>query len=284
MQWRALGVALEAPREESVVDLEALIGLTAVVASADARIVEGALAWCGRHGGFVNSARLVRVVAEMRIEDRQMADFATAARRAGAPAWPMADSTERSTPADDRGRDLVSGLPRRDGARLLLVLRAAFGVNARADIAANLLVRHGSPTTVLELARAARFTKRNIAGALDDLVLSGVVERLGSPTLGRYRLRDPGSLLRWLDLTATAAYPDWVARYTVCLGVAAFTHLPTASARVRAVEAREVARSLLPSVERAALPGPDLRITGPAFATEFDRWTETLAIALGPGR
>jgi hypothetical protein len=277
MQWSALGVTLQAPRERAVVDTEALVGLTAAVGAADARVWEGAIAWCGRHGRSVNSARLKRVVAEMGIAADALAEFGSAARRAGAPPWPVTGGAERSTPRGESRDDLVVVRPTRDAARLLWSLRATFGVNARADIVANLLARPGSLLTVLELAHLTRFTKRNAAVALEDLVLSGVVERLGLGAVGRFRLRDRHGLLRWLDLLDSIDYPDWVARYTIGLAVSAFLGTTTLSPRVRAIEAREVVTRLRPAIERAGLQGPDLRVTGPAFGEAFDAWVDQLA-------
>jgi len=277
MQWSALGVAIQAPRERTVVDLEALIGLTAALGGVDARVWEGSIAWCGVHGRSVNSARLKRVVAEMGIATDALAEFGAAARRAGAPPWPMAGRAERSTPRGESRDDLVLARPARDGARLLWLLRATFGVNARADIVANLLARPGSSLTVLGLAHLTRFTKRNAAVALEDLVLSGVVERLGIGAVGRFRLRDRRGLLRWLDLPASVDYPDEVARYTIDLGVAAFLDTTTPSPRVQAIEAREVVTRLRPSIKGAGLLGQDLRVTGPAFAGAFDAWVDQLA-------
>jgi hypothetical protein len=284
MQWSALGVALQAPQERAVVDLEALIGLTAAVGIADARVREGAVAWCGRHGRSVNSARLKRVVAEMGIAGDLMADFAATARRAGAPPWLAAGGAVRSAPRTESRDDLIVVRPARDAARLLWLLRATFGVNARADVVAHLLARPGSSLTVLELAHLTRFAKRNVAVALDDLVLSGVVERLGLDTLGRFRLRDRGGLLRWLDLPASVDYPDWVARFTMGLAAAAFLDAAMLSPRVRAIEARDVVTRLRPSIERSGLPGPDLRVTGPAFGGAFDAWVSQLADRLAGGR
>jgi len=276
-QWTALGVTLEAPAERTVIDLEALIGLTATVAGADARVWRGAIAWCGRHGRFVNSARLKRVVAEMGVGGDGLAEFAAAARRAGAPPWLAAAATSRS--AGDRRAldDLVLVRPTRDASRLLWFLRASFGVNARADIVTNLLVRPGFSLTVLELAHLTRFTKRNTAVALEDLRLAGVVERQGGGTLGRFRLRDPSGLLRWLDQPDVVSYPDWVAQFAVGVGVLALLEEPAPSERVRAIEARRVVTSLRSAIERAGLPGPDLTATGAAFAAAFDTWVGSLA-------
>jgi hypothetical protein len=46
---------------------------------------------------------------------------------------------------------------------------------------------------------------------------------------------------------------------------------------VRAIEARAIVTELRGSIERADLPGPDFRVTGPAFAEEFDTWVGQLA-------
>ena len=276
-QWTAMGVALQAPAERTVVDLEALIGLTATVGADDARVWRGAVAWCGRHGRFVNNARLRRVVTEMALAGDDLAEFVIAARRAGAPPWLAAGPASRS--AGDRAAldDLVVLRPTRDASRLLWHLRATFGVNARADIVANLVARPGSSLTVLEMAHLTRFTKRNAAVALEDLRLAGVVERQGGGTLGRFRLRDPGGLLRWFEQPDAVSYPDWVAQFTVGLAVLAFLEVPAQSERVRAIEARQIATVLRPAIERATLPGPDLRVTGPAFTGAFDTWVEQLA-------
>ena len=68
------------------------------------------------------------------------------------------------------------------------------------------------------------------------------------------------------------------------LAVSAFQVTDMPSPRVRAIEARQVATKLRPSIERAGLSGPDLRVTGPAFAGAFDAWVDQLAGRLEAGR
>jgi hypothetical protein len=203
-----------------------------------------------------------------------LAEFAVAARRAGGPPWPMAGAAERSTPRRQSRDDLVIVRPTRDAARLLWLLRAAFGVNARADLVANLLARPGSSLTVLELAHLTRFTKRNAAVALEDLVLSGVVERLGPgavvPPPRSRRLPARRSIHRYPDGFATRS--DWPFRLPSPTWGPARGHRG-ARGRARSVQ-----------IERAGLPGPDLRATGPAFAGAFDAWVDQLAGRLEAGR
>ncbi len=276
-QWASLGVALEGPREQAVVDLEALIGLTAAVGGDDARVWQGGVAWCGRMGRYVNGARLKRVLAEAGVASDAFSVFAAAARRAGAPPWAVDAPPEGWVPIETARDDLLVVRRARGAARTLWTLRAAFGVNARADIVATLLARPGLSLTTLEVAHLTRFGKRNVAVALDDLVLSGVVERRPTGSMGRFRLRDEAGLLRWLDLPASIEYPDWVARLSVGRGVLAFLDLPAQSERVRAIEARQVVVGLRTAIERSGDAGPDMRVTGPAFVEAFDAWVTALA-------
>jgi hypothetical protein len=157
--------------------------------------------------------------------------------------------------------------PTRDAARLLWFLRATFGVNARADVVANLAARPGSRPTVLELAQLIRFTKRNAAVALDDLVLSGVVERLGPSSVGHFRLRDRPGSSAGSDADSWTIPTGWRCSRSALACPPSWT--PSCRAACRPSGARDVTE-LRPWIERADLPGPDLRVTGPAFAGEFD--------------
>jgi hypothetical protein len=102
------------------------------------------------------------------------------------------------------------------------------------------------------------------------------VERLATGAVGRFRLRDRHGLLHWLGM------PDGgVSRLGGAVhrrpGVLASLGAPAQSERVRAIELRRVATGLRPAIERADLTGPDLRVTGPAFAEAFDAWVDKLA-------
>jgi len=280
-QWAALGVAVHAPREPAVVDLEALIGLTVAVGQDDPRVWDGGVAWCGRYGRFVNTARLRRAIHEMRVPPDRLEAFAIAARRAGAPRWSMGSPAASPTPSPG-DRELVVARPGNDAARLLWSIRAAFGVNARADIATNLVSRPGPWLTVRQLADLSRFAKRSAALALDDLVLAGVVERLATGSSGRYCLRDAPALLKWLDVSGPVDYPDWVAEFTVGLGIMHVADEPRDSERVRAIEMRQVVAGLQSSIDQSGIGGPDLRVMGPAFAGAFDAWVDLLAERWSP--
>jgi hypothetical protein len=258
-QWAGLGVGLTSPPEHAVVDLEALVLLTAAVGEDDPRVLEGGQSWCGTHGRFLNEARLRRVAAEMRVPEDLGRSLVGSRGRTGPP------------------RDLGPAHPRATAAVLSWVLRATFGVNARADLVATLAARTSRPGTVSELASLVRFGKRNVAIALDDLVLAGVVERQSAGAVPRYALRDRRTLLRWLSLRGDVAYRDWVSEFSIGLQLAGFQARSWSSRLVMAIEARALVAVLRPAIEQAELPPPDLSATGPDFALAFDAWVAQLA-------
>src|SRR5439155_10343855 len=89
----------------------------------------------------------------------------------GGPAWPMGTLPRPDYVRRDKARlDSAESRP-----RLRIRLRAAFGVNARADILAALLATSPGGLNAADLARVARFTKPSIASALDALLLAGLV-------------------------------------------------------------------------------------------------------------
>jgi DNA-binding transcriptional ArsR family regulator len=154
-------------------------------------------------------------------------------------------------------------------ARLRIRLRAAFGVNARADVLAALLATSPGGLNAADLARVTRFTKPNVASALDALRLAGLVTARQVANERRFALPPKVPLLPGLRPPVTQ--PDWVARFGVALEVLRFSKRDL-SATVRAIEARRLADSLLDRVSSEGMPMPNLGAIGDEFAFAFDPW------------
>lgn len=168
-------------------------------------------------------------------------------------------------------RALAPQLPR-------IRLRAAFGVNARADILAALLAAPEIGLSVADLARTTRFAKPSVAFAVDALVLAGLLE---ARTVGNERrltlARDAAILPR---LRPPIAQPDWVLRFGVALEVLRFAALAGMSPSVRAIEARRVVEGLRTRILSEGLPQPNLAAFGDRFSGAFDRWVVQLVDSL----
>lgn len=278
-QWAALGGQLDAPPESGMVDLEALLAATARIGPAEARVAEVAIAWCARFGSVVNVARLRRVVAELGAA-ASIGPLAAAVRIAGGPAWPLGDPDATAGPwagVSSRGKVVVRDLT--GLARLSWRLRAGFGLNARADILAALLTAAG-PKSVAELAALTRFGKRNVANAVADMALAGLVEVERVGNRDRVRLAPQAAIRSWLPPGAPSPV-DWSSRWRVVLEVLALEdQIASAPIAVQVVEERAAVEALRTDVLAADLPRPDTAATGTAFAEAYEDWVARVAVAV----
>lgn len=277
-QWIALGVTLVGPAERSIVDLEALVAMTAAIGNDEPRIHEGAIDWCVAFGEVVHTGRLRAVAAELGVSTEILGTFAGMVAAAGGPRWPMASAPV--FPYTSR-RKVAAATTLSDPARLMWRVRATFGVNARADVIAALVRAPDRDVNLADLARRLRFTKRNIALACGTLRLAGVaeMERVGNED--RVRLAADSGLRAWLGRLPAGSDVDWVSRYGIVVGVLRFLEIDgSASPVARAIEARSVLEPLLPAIRRSGLPMPDTTVLGPGFAATFDAWCVSLARVL----
>lgn len=266
IQWIALGVDAVGERDDAVVDPEALIALTAELGDADARLRDLSTDWCTTFGRYVNGSRLKQVVHELGTPKEAIGEYVATVVAGGGPAWPMATQPRADYARRSKAR-VDSALPQ---ARLRIRLRAAFGVNARADVLAALLASFPVGLSVSDLARQTRFTKPNVASAVDALLLAGLLTARTAGNERRIFLTSKGAVLP--GLRPPVAQPDWVARFAVALEVLRFTERDDMSTSVRAVEARRVVDSVIDRMSAEGIPKPNLDALGDEFATAFDRW------------
>jgi hypothetical protein len=280
-QWIALGCQLTGNADTAIVDIEALIAITAELGDHDPRVYEAALGWCVGYGNAVNTARLKNVAAEMEVRSDGLAEFAGTVAAAGGPRWPLAAG---GRPYEPRSKMLVVDLA--PPARLAWRVRAAFGVSARADIIAALLAMPAPAISVAELAHLTRFTKRNIAQAATGMRLAGVVEIDRAGNEDRVRLAPAAPLRGWLYPRPIGPFIDWPARWRVALvTLRLLGETADSTPAVRTVEARASIDALRPLLNDAGLPVPNTTPVGSAFASAYDAWAEAVEQALRtPGR
>lgn len=279
--WIALGGQLDGAPETSVVDIEALIAATSCNSDGiDARTRGVALDWCVRYGEYVSSVRLARVAGEMD-SSAQVAAFAATVAASGGPRWSIAAAGSAEA-GEVRDRVLVRDL--RSPARLAWRLRAAFGVSARADILATLLVSD-PPISVSDLARRTRYAKRGVAVAVGALALAGLVEVERIGRVDRVRLAPEAPVRAWRPGGRFLSTADAVSRWRVALGVlSVLAATADAPAAVAAIERRRSADALRPAVLAADLPRVDVGVLGAEFASEYERWAGVVARSIAGDR
>ena len=159
--------------------------------------------------------------------------------------------------------------------RLRIRLRAAFGVNARADILAGLLAASPNGLNAADLARTTRFAKPSVASALDALLLAGLIT--AQPVGNERRFTVPTKVPILPGLRPPVPQADWVARFSVALEALRFQSRADMSTTVRAIEARRLVNALAARISAEHMPMPELDASGAAFAMAFDRWIAHLA-------
>jgi hypothetical protein len=270
IQWAALGVDATVERDDAVVDPEALIALTAELGDADARLRDLSTDWCVAFGRYVNGARLKQVSRELGTPDDAIGQYVATVAAAGGPAWPMATQPRPDYVRREKARfDSASSRP-----RLRIRLRAAFGVNARADILAALLAASPNGLNAADLARNTRFTKPSVASALDALLLAGLVT--ARPVANERRFTVPPMVPILPGLRPPVPQADWVATFGVALGVLRFESRNAMSTTVRAIEARRLVNSLAARISTEGMPMPYLDAVGDEFGVAFDKWVAHL--------
>jgi hypothetical protein len=189
-QWAALGAPVASPGRRlpsSLVDIEALLVLSAHAATAERRLLD-LVAWWARVGSVFTSVQRFRSVADAfpaSAAERAFV-FAALAQDAGDRRWSrhVKPDAERPT-VREKGVDE----PRlAEPSTLWLRLRAGLGVGAKADTLAYLLGTHGAWASVRDIARATGYSTVAIRTATSEMELAGFIRESGDRPV-RYAAR-----------------------------------------------------------------------------------------------
>ncbi len=238
-QWSALGIAGHAAADDPwMIDPEALLLFSTVVARNDPRFFDEILDWLQQNGSWINLQRLTRLQKEYQPGDSSiMAAIASHLSRNSAHAkWKIflhqggSDATPAparplfpgipllGTPDEDflrlgwqRGPIRLRGLSQppspNQPATFLIKLRALFGRQSRAEVIAWLLAHEsGHPA---EIARQLGYFRRSIQLVLNELASSGHVDVVRSSREKHFAIRHDEwrFLLTW---KSDGHFPKWI--------------------------------------------------------------------------
>ncbi len=217
-QWAALGASASTSESaSSTTDPEALVLASSLLVEHERRLADFLLWWAGTGAALLSVHRTRSLLRAMPGGAADaLAPFAASALAAGDRRWKGLAGPEPLDARPGKGGDR----PRlTDPSTLVLRMRAAFGVSAKADVVAVLLGLE-RPATVRDVADATGYTTVAARGALAELALAGFAEATGtSPESYRAARRDA-----WAGLLGAPALPwtDWAGRYAALLDVAAW--------------------------------------------------------------
>ena len=203
-QWAALGAPVGGPRPRTVLDPEALV-LASLALLPHERRLGDVLLWWASVGSPLLSVQRTRTLAKVLLaagsDGGALSAFAASALDAGDRRWRRLAGSGGidARPAKGAERPDLS-----DPSALVLRLRAAFGVSAKADLFA-VLLGTARPATVRELAEASGYSTVAVRVALGEMALAGAVAPTGASPAA-YRVPRPAP---WSDLLAGGPRPRW---------------------------------------------------------------------------
>lgn len=248
--WTELGVSGWArTHRDWAIDPEPLIIVTPLIAARDARLRDEALDWCVTNWRHISRVRL-RNLLRAQPDDvvKAYASFAATVNAHGGASWPEESQAWAYTPT---ARSMPPQLSR--NSLIWLRMRAMFGVSARTEILRYFLSRERARASVITLATASGYTKRNIAEESATLERAGVLGVRSVSNRLHYFL-DRDAQLRAFVGEPPSVLPDWTALFRVTRALA---ELGESSSRlpIRAlnVEASRVLRELDADFDRLEL-------------------------------
>ena len=233
-QWTQLGVAGAInSKDDWVLDPEALLIFSAHFARYDQRLYDLVIDWLQCNGESINLPRLKALLKRFDHADRKSLGFIAASVKSKK--WqPLAKSL---LPKDSGvetmffGNEFVPkpdemalryGLKRNqyvqsnkvmpfastDNASLLLRLRGAFGMSARAEAILTMLNKEFC--RIQDVADAGGFSWKAASDVLDELCTSGIAVTLDKNKRGRtYFLKDSNTMHKLFEIE-TVKFPDWL--------------------------------------------------------------------------
>ena len=233
-QWTQLGIAGQINANDNfVLDPEALLIFSAHFARYDQRLYDLVIDWLQCNGESINLPRLKALLKRFTNADRKSLGFIAAS--VNLKKWqPLA---KNFLPKDTGVETMFSGnefVPKPDetalrygfkrnqylrsnkvmpfstkaNASLLLRLRGAFGMSARAE--AVLAMLNKEFCRIQDVADAGGFSWKSASDVLDELCTSGIAVTLDKSKRGRsYFLKDSNTMHKLFEIE-TVKFPDWL--------------------------------------------------------------------------
>lgn len=258
--WAELG-AVEGERRHSsfAIDPEALLVFSAELSDRDPWTDDLIDEWCARNARLLSRTRVERLARDVRPEPPIMLPE----------------------------RDVRGARPDADLARpalLSLRLRAAFGVNARAELLGYLLAEPGRPRTITRLLDEVAYERRAITHALEGLRLAGWVGVMDEARPVRFLLERPEPL-RSLVGDLPKFFMRWRALFRVLRALLAIDRPRVRDRTMLNIEMMHLEERMVPDLAAAGLERPYfLRTTGEPFSETLARWALELVRDLAAGR
>jgi len=269
--WTELGVRAEGRENhhDFLIDLEALILLTTVLAEVDARLRDESLDWCAKYHRFVSTTRL-KTVAKMLSPEAEdsFSLYSVTLNSISRASWPTL--VDKQPLAVSLSHKSVLR-PLKSPALMNIRARSIFGTGGRADVITFFLMHSSSNFSALDLSMIG-YSKRNIAEILDELCLGGILNKMLVGNQQRYYAIKNERLSGILNPIPRYA-PAWPLILEIIVKIRESVRRAEGKTdTLRAIEIRNVMALLEPKLNRLKLALPSMSENFSSYLTDFEEW------------
>lgn len=262
--WAELGVGSGVSRHDwQAIDLEPLIIFTASLAGAGDGFVDSTIHWCAGNAASISLPRL-----------RSLAPHFSAATRKAFTDYMRATTELAGARSESHQVGPQTSPDIQRPALIQLRLRALFGSGPRAEVLKLMLADPEQPRSVSSLVRDACLSRTSVSQALQLLTAAGVtrVEPDGQGLV--YHLARPTDLATAVN-GVPAAFPDWIAVFTVIDAIRAYAAKAAADPTHRIADAQATVAAVQSQLGTLGVAAQVPAIKSSASVTAFEHWASS---------
>ncbi len=280
--WTELGVqGHKRMHQDYLIPLEELVIFTSILASIDPRLRDESLDWCKKYHSFISISRLKSITIDFNHYFpilKSVSKFSSTLNFLAHTHWPV---LQESTPLTIKlsGKSFLR--PLESPALLNLRTRSLFGTGARADLITFFLTSTETNYSISDTVELG-YSKRNLAEILEELWLSGIVDKTTLRNQLRYRLLKKEQLIKILGPLPKYA-PKWRDIFQLLLSIQfCLKKVEHLSESTQVVEIRNLLINHSNQLKKLELPTPIFEGDIAKYFDTFSKWLLKTTSKLSP--
>lgn len=273
--WTELGVQGHHRKHHNcLIFLEELVLLTSVLAEADPRLRDESIDWCSQYHHFLSISRLKCLIKDLKIEVIEaFSQYSSTLNSVSRAHWPV---FIEMSPLKILLSHKSCLRPLESPALFNIRARSLFGTGARADLITFFLTHEDTDFSVSDTVEIG-YSKRNLAEILEELWLSGLVDKSMLRNQLRYRLLNRENLIRILRPLPKCS-PSWRKLIEVILPIRdCLSRVHESSESTQVVEIRNLLINLEQKLKSLNLTPPSFEGDISHYLRLFTQWLLNLS-------
>lgn len=279
--WTELGVQGHNRKHKNcLISLEELVLLTAILAEFDPRLRDETLDWFSQYHHFLSISRLKSLIKDFNIEVQEsFSKYSSTLNSISRANWPIFQKFE---PLYIKLSHKSCLRPLESPALFSMRVRSLFGTGARADLVMFFLLQENADFSISDTVRIG-YSKRSLAEILEELWLSGLVDKSFLRNQQRYRLKKRDQLIKMLS-PLPKFRPSWRDIIEVIVLIRdCLKRIEKSSESTQVVEIRNLLITHDEKLKKLNLTPPSFEGNVPKYLHSFDKWILNIVHKISQG-